>query len=50
MPHIIVSPLSRLAEFATRFGARDMITLINADTVVPRPVEISGRAPSVSWI
>ncbi|CAN7531925.1 tyrosine protein phosphatase [Phyllobacterium sp. LjRoot231] len=40
MPHIVVSPLSRIAETATRFGARDMITLINADTVVPRPVEI----------
>ena len=40
MPHIVVSPLSRLAELATRFGARDMITLINIGTPVPRPVEI----------
>ena len=40
MPHIVVSPLSRIAESATRFGARDMITLINANTVVPRPAEI----------
>lgn len=41
MPHIIVSPLSRLAESATRFGARDMITLINIGTPVVRPVEIA---------
>jgi predicted protein tyrosine phosphatase len=41
MPHVVVSPLSRLAESATRFGARDMITLINIGTVVARPVEIS---------
>ncbi|ATU92195.1 tyrosine phosphatase family protein [Phyllobacterium zundukense] len=40
MPHIVVSPLSRLAESATRFGARDMITLINIGTSVLRPVEI----------
>ena len=40
MPHIVVSSLSRLAESATRFGARDMITLINIGTPVPRPVEI----------
>jgi predicted protein tyrosine phosphatase len=41
MSHIVVSPLSRLAESATRFGARDMITLINIGTPVPRPVEIT---------
>lgn len=41
MPHIIISPLSRLAESATRFGARDMVTLINIGTPVIRPAEIA---------
>ena len=41
MPHIVVSPLSRLAESATRFGARDMVTLINIGTPVMRPLEIA---------
>lgn len=41
MPHIIVTPLSRLAETATRSGARDMVTLINMGTPVERPVEIT---------
>ena len=41
MPHIIVSPLSCLAESATRFGARDMVTLINIGTSVVRPAEIA---------
>lgn len=40
MPHIVVSPLSRIAETATRFGARDMLTLINVGTPVIRPAEI----------
>lgn len=41
MPHIVVSPLSRIAESAIRFGARDMITLINTGTPVMRPAEIA---------
>jgi predicted protein tyrosine phosphatase len=41
MPHIIVTPLSRLAETATRSGARDMVTLINMGTPVERPAEIA---------
>lgn len=41
MPHIVVSPLSRLAESATHFGARDLVTLINIGTPVLRPVEIT---------
>jgi predicted protein tyrosine phosphatase len=41
MSHIVISPLSRLAETATRFGARDMVTLINIGTPVMRPAEIS---------
>ncbi|MGH6859354.1 MAG: tyrosine phosphatase family protein [Phyllobacterium sp.] len=41
MPHIVVSPLSRLAETATRFGALDMLTLINIGTPVVRPAEIA---------
>lgn len=40
MPHIVVSPLSRLAEAAAQFGARDMLSLINAGTPVTRPAEI----------
>jgi predicted protein tyrosine phosphatase len=41
MPYIVVTPLSRLAETAVRFGPRDMITLINSATAVERPVEIT---------
>lgn len=41
MPHIIVAPLSRIGEVAERHGARHMVTLINADTPVPRPAVVS---------
>ncbi|QND52484.1 tyrosine protein phosphatase [Phyllobacterium sp. 628] len=43
MPHIIISPLSRIAETATRSGARDMVTLINMGTPVERPGEIAAE-------
>jgi len=37
MPHLVVSPLARLADVALLHGPRDMITLINAGTPVVRP-------------
>lgn len=40
MPHLVVSPVSRIAETATRFGARDMLTLMNAGSRFDRPAEI----------
>lgn len=41
MPYIVVSPLSRIAHTATRFGALDMVTLITGDTSVDLPEQIS---------
>jgi predicted protein tyrosine phosphatase len=38
---IIVCPLSRIAETVAASGARRMVTLINADTAVVRPVGLS---------
>lgn len=40
MPAIHVTPLSRLHETVERCGAQHVLTLINADTVVPRPAGI----------
>jgi predicted protein tyrosine phosphatase len=40
MTAIYVCPLSRLAETVARSGARHIVTLINADTPVPRPVAV----------
>lgn len=40
MPHLVVSPVSRIAETATRFGARDMLTLMNVGSRFERPAEI----------
>lgn len=40
MPHLIVSPVSRIAETASRFGVRDMLTLMNVGSQFNRPVEI----------
>ncbi|MBB2970235.1 tyrosine phosphatase family protein [Mesorhizobium sp. RMAD-H1] len=37
MPHIVVSPLSRLGEAAQLHRPRDMVTLINMGTLVERP-------------
>ncbi|KXF78051.1 hypothetical protein ATN84_24120 [Paramesorhizobium deserti] len=37
MPHIVVSPLSRLGETAQFHRPRDMVTLINMGTLVERP-------------
>lgn len=40
MTAIYVCPLSRLPETVARSGARHVVTLINKDTLVPRPSEI----------
>ncbi|RCS23210.1 tyrosine protein phosphatase [Phyllobacterium salinisoli] len=37
MPHIVVSPLSRLCEAARVHRPRDMVTLINTGTLIERP-------------
>jgi hypothetical protein len=41
MPHIIVTPLSRLAEIAESHNAGRVLTLINAATKVERPKNIA---------
>jgi predicted protein tyrosine phosphatase len=41
MPAVYVSPLSRLHETVERSGARHVLTLINADTMVGRPPGIA---------
>ncbi|MHB2169651.1 tyrosine phosphatase family protein [Alsobacter sp. R-9] len=41
MPAIHVTPLSRLHETVERSGARHVVTLINASTVVERPPSIA---------
>lgn len=44
MPHLVVSPVSRIAETVMRFGARDMLTLMNVGSKFDRPAEIeAGR-------
>jgi predicted protein tyrosine phosphatase len=40
MTAIIVCPLSRLPETVAQSGARHVVTLINRDTPVPRPIEV----------
>lgn len=40
MTAIYVCPLSRLAETVSRAGARHVVTLIDKDTPVPRPVDV----------
>ncbi len=40
MPHLIVSPVSRIAETASQFGARDMLTLMNVGSRFDRPAQI----------
>ncbi|PRD46007.1 tyrosine protein phosphatase [Phyllobacterium phragmitis] len=37
MPHIVVSPLSRLGEAAQTFRPRAMVSLINIGTLIKRP-------------
>ena len=41
MHHIVVSPVSRIAETATRFGVRDMLTVMNVGSRFDRPAEIA---------
>jgi predicted protein tyrosine phosphatase len=41
MPHFIITPLSRLVEITQAHGAKRVLTLINAATVVERPGHIA---------
>ncbi len=41
MPHIVVAPLSRIAEMAVRHGCRDMVSLLAKGQAFHRPAVIS---------
>ena len=45
MSYLVVSSLADLPETVARHGALDLVTLINADTPVPRPATIEASRP-----